>query len=131
MRTEWRNYNTAEAASASVSFSKDRGQTWTKPEFAFIGAVPDSVILPEGALLVATSFSRWRLSYDGGREDINSRVTLISKTVVKQDADESRRFLLPASSPPAPLVQAAISDWRSYLGLAMCYPVYSTSITRP
>ena len=66
MRTEWRSHNAGEAASSSVSFSTDRGRTWTKPEFAFIGAVPQSEVLSDGALLVATSFSRWRLSYDGG-----------------------------------------------------------------
>ena len=67
MRTEWRNHDGGEAASSSVSFTTDRGRTWTKPEFAFIGAVPETAVLPDGALLVATSFNKWRLSYDGGR----------------------------------------------------------------
>ena len=66
MRTEWRNHHAGEAASSSVSFSTDRGRTWSKPQFAFIGAVPQTTLLADGALLVATSFSKWRLSYDGG-----------------------------------------------------------------
>ena len=66
IRTEWRNHSGGEASSSSVCFSRDDGKTWTKPEFAFIGAVPALALLPDGGLVCATSFSKLRFSYDGG-----------------------------------------------------------------
>ena len=66
MRTEWRSHHGGEASSSSVSFSRDRGRTWTKPEFAFIGAVPALALLPDGGLVCASSFNKLRFSYDGG-----------------------------------------------------------------
>ncbi|MFV1968240.1 MAG: exo-alpha-sialidase, partial [Pirellulaceae bacterium] len=66
IRTEWRNHSGGEASSSSVCFSTDQGRTWTKPEFAFIGAVPMLALLPDGGLACATSFNKVRFSYDGG-----------------------------------------------------------------
>ena len=67
LRTEWRNHHGGEAASASVCYSQDQGRNWTKPEFVFIGAVPDLALLPDGGLVCSTSFSKLRFSYDGGQ----------------------------------------------------------------
>jgi hypothetical protein len=67
IRTEWRSHYGGEASSSSVCFSQDRGRTWTRPEFAFIGAVPSLARLPDGGLVCATSFCKLRFSYDGGR----------------------------------------------------------------
>ena len=67
IRTEWRNHHGGEAASSSVCYSNDQGRTWTKPEYIFIGAVPDLAPLPDGGLVCATSFSKLRFSYDGGQ----------------------------------------------------------------
>ena len=66
IRIEWHSHAFGEASSSSVSFSTDRGRTWTKPQFAFIGAVPDVELLPDGGLVCATSFNKFRISYDGG-----------------------------------------------------------------
>ena len=66
IRTEWRTHHGGEASSASTAFSRDRGRTWTKPEYAFIGAVSDMAVLPDGALAWIGSTNRARLSYDGG-----------------------------------------------------------------
>ncbi len=67
VRTEWRSHHGGEASSSSVCFSEDRGRTWTRPAFAFIGAVPSLALLPDGGLVCATSFSKFRISYDAGR----------------------------------------------------------------
>ena len=66
IRTEWRSHHGGEAASASVSFSRDRGRTWTKPQYSFIGAVSDITLLPDGGLAWIGSMNRARISYDGG-----------------------------------------------------------------
>ena len=66
IRTEWRNHHGGEAASSSTCFSRDHGRTWTKPQFAFIGAVPVLRLLPDGGLACATSLWKVRFSYDGG-----------------------------------------------------------------
>ena len=66
MRAEWRTHHGGEPSSAAVAFSHDRGRTWTPPEFAFIGAVPSLVLLPDGGVACGTSFNRIRISYDGG-----------------------------------------------------------------
>ena len=66
IRTEWQTHHAGEAASASVSFSPDRGRTWDTPEYAFIGAVSDMALLPDGALAWVGSMNLARLSYDGG-----------------------------------------------------------------
>ena len=66
IRTEWRSHSGGEAASSSVCFSRDKGRTWTNPEYAFIGAVPSLLLLPDGSLLWVGSGNRIRISYDGG-----------------------------------------------------------------
>ena len=65
-RTEWRSHHAGEASSSSVCFSPDRGRSWSRPEFAFVGAVPDLCHLPDGGVVCATSGSKIRFTYDGG-----------------------------------------------------------------
>ena len=66
IRTEWVFHGPGEPASSVVCFSTDLGRSWTKPEFAFIGAVPSLVLLPDGGLAWSGSWQRVRISYDGG-----------------------------------------------------------------
>ena len=61
---------------SSVSFSKDRGRTWTKPEYAFMKGVPDLALLPDGGLACSTAGNMVHFSYDGGHtwsREISSR----------------------------------------------------------
>ena len=64
MRGTWRS--SRGTVPGSVSFSKDRGRTWTKPEYVFMNGVPDLALLPDGGLACATSGNKVHFSYDGG-----------------------------------------------------------------
>ena len=109
IRSEWRSHHGGEASPSSVSFSSDRGRTWTKPEYAFIGAVPELVLLPDGTLACATSFSKVRFSYDGGHtwsREIPSYTThypqikLLSKDrLLLHDGGKDRRGIIYTRTP--------------------------------
>ena len=72
IRTEWRSHHGGESSSSSVCFSRDLGYTWTRPEFAFIGAVPTLALLPDWrvgmchVLPYAASQLRWRVLLEPG-----------------------------------------------------------------